>query len=83
MPQAAPEQPLPRTLHGTAVFELFFTVAVNCCVLPANTDTVTGEIVTDTGNTTVTVADADLLVSAFEVAVTVTCGVLGTAAGAV
>ena len=56
---------------------------MNCCVLPANTDTVTGEIVTDTGNTTVTVADADLLVSAFEVAVTVTCGVLGTAAGAV
>ena len=83
MPHADPEQPLPEMLQVTAVFEVFATVAENCWVFPANTETLSGEMVTDTGNETVTVADADFVVSAFEVAVTVTCAGLGTEAGAV
>jgi hypothetical protein len=49
------------------------TVAVNCCVPPAPTDVVVGEMVTEltTGAVTVTVADADFVVSAALVAVTV------------
>ena len=31
VPQAAPLQPLPATLHDIAVFVLPVTVAVNCC----------------------------------------------------
>ena len=62
---------------------MFDTVAVNCFVSPAATDALVGEIATDTGNAIVTTADADFVVSAFEVAVTVTVAGLGTAAGAV
>lgn len=83
VPQAAPEQPLPLTVHVTAVFEVFATDAVNCLVSPAKTDALVGDIVTETGNVTVTVADADFVVSACDVAVTLTVGGLGTAAGAV
>lgn len=83
VPQPAPEQPAPCRLHVTAVFVVLVTVAVNCCVFPATTFAVVGEILTITGRRTVTVADADLVVSATEVAVTVTCGGLGTAPGAV
>ena len=83
MPHALPEQPLPATLQVTAVFEVLITVAVNCCVFPATTSAVVGEILTITGGRTVTMADADLVESATEVAVTVTCAGLGTVPGAV
>jgi hypothetical protein len=82
VPQLVPEQPAPVRLHATAVFVVLVTVAVNCCVFPVTTFAVVGEILTMTGRTIVTVADADLLVSATEIAVTVTCGGLGTAPGA-
>ena len=74
---------MPLTLHATAVFEVPLTVAVNCCVFPASTWAFVGATVTFTPGSNVTVADADFVPSAFEVAVTVTCGALGTAAGAV
>jgi len=48
------------------------TVAVNCCVAPAASDTEPGETDTAiTGALTITVADADLLESATLVVVTV------------
>ena len=62
---------------------MFDTVAVNCLVSPAATVALVGEIATDTGCVMVTVEDADFVVSAFEVAVTVTVAGLGTAEGAV
>jgi hypothetical protein len=83
MPQVAPEQPLPLTLQATAVFVVFVTAAVNCCVFPAITCAAVGEIVIATGWRTVTIADADLVESAIEVAETVTCAGLGTVPGAV
>ena len=83
VPQAAPEQPLPETLHVTVVLLVPVTVAVNGCWAPATTCTDVGEIVTATGGMTVTVALADLVVSATEVAFTVTRGGLGMVAGAV
>lgn len=83
MPQVLPEQPAPLRLHVTAVFVVLTTVAVNCCVFPATTFAVVGEILTITGRRIVTVADADLVLSAIEVATTVTCAGLGTAPGAV
>jgi ribosomal protein S9 len=83
VPQVAPLHPAPLTLQVTAVFLVPVTVAVNCCCSPAKTLAVVGEIVTTTGGMMVTIALADFVVSATEVAVTVTCGGLGTAAGAV
>ena len=59
------------------------TVAVNCCWPPVTTCAVVGETVTTTGGITVTVAVADFVGSATEVAVTKTCGGFGAAAGAV
>src|SRR5436309_12985095 len=61
----------------------FVTVAVNCCVLVTLTLALVGETVTAIGGVTVAVAVADFVVSATEVAVTVTCGGVGTAGGAV
>ncbi len=57
----------------TAVLLLPVTVAVNCWVPLVNIEADTGEIVTATTGAalTVTVADADLVVSAALVAVTV------------
>ena len=55
----------------TAVLLEPLTVAVNCCVPPASSEAEVGEIVTATGALTVTVAEADLLVSAALVEVTV------------
>jgi len=83
VPQAAPEQPAPLRLHVTAVFEVPVTVAVNCCVFPVTTCAAVGEMVTATDGRTVTVADAALVLSATEVAVTMTCAGLGTVLGAV
>jgi hypothetical protein len=82
-PQAAPEQPTPLRLHVTAVFVVPVTVEVNRCVFPATTSAVVGEILTTTGGRMVTVADADLVLSATEVTITVTCAGLGTVPGAV
>lgn len=83
VPQRAPLQPVPDTLQVTPLFGFPFTTAVNCCVCPATTWAVVGEIATTVGGTTVTIADADFDGSAFEVAVTVTCGGLGIVVGAV
>ena len=54
----------------TAVLLLPVTVAVNCCVAPVCSEAEVGLMLTDTA-VTVTVAEADLLVSATLVAVTV------------
>ena len=61
----------------------FVTVAVNCCVAFTLTLALDGETVTPIGGATVTVAAANFVVSATEVAVTVTCAGVGTADGAV
>jgi hypothetical protein len=83
VPQPLPEQPEPLKLHVTTVFVVLVTVAVNSCVFPATTFAVVGEMLTITGRRIVTVADADLVLSAMEVATMVTCAGLGTAPGAV
>jgi len=74
----------PFTCQVTAVLEVFVTVAVNCCVAPVCTVGVSGPIVTTIGGggVTVTVAVSDFVLSATEVAFTVTVP-LGTVAGAV
>ena len=56
--------------HVTAVLLVPVTVAVNCCVPPVKREAEVGLILTETKDT-VTVADADLVVSAALVAVTV------------
>ncbi len=83
VPQVAPLQPAPERLQETAVFVVPVTVAVNCRCAPVTTFAVVGETETATGGATVTVAEADLVTSACEVAVTVTVAGLGTALGAV
>ena len=83
VPHAAPLQPDPATLQFTEVLLLFETVAVNCCWAPVSNWTLVGEIFTAGASTTVTVAVADLLESAAEVAVTETSAGLGTDDGAV
>src|SRR5882672_8368200 len=59
------------------------TDAVNCCVAETLSEALVGEIVTDTGDVTVMVALALLLVSRTDLAVNVTVGLTGTVAGAV
>ena len=83
VPHPDPVQPLPATVHVTAVLVAFATVAVNCCVSPVTNWMVFGEMVTVVGRATVTVAEPDWVGSATEVAVTVTCGGVGALAGAV
>jgi hypothetical protein len=82
-PQAAPAQPAPAILQVTAVFAVPVTVALNCRLAPVSTFAKVGETETAIGDTTVTTAEADLVTSACEVAVTVTVGGFGTLAGAV
>ena len=66
------EETLPRVAdHVTAVLLVPLTVAENCCVPPVWSDADAGEIATATGALTTTVAEADLVVSAMLVAVTV------------
>ena len=55
----------------TAVLLVPVTVAENCCVPPVWSDADVGESEIATGAATVTVAEADLVVSAALVAVTV------------
>ncbi|OLE16984.1 MAG: hypothetical protein AUG83_00900 [Acidobacteria bacterium 13_1_20CM_4_57_11] len=61
----------------------FVTVAVNCCVAFTVTFAVGGETEAAMGGMTVTVAVADFVVSATEIALIVTWAGLGTADGAV
>ena len=66
------EETLPAVADQvTAVLLLPLTVAVNCCVPLVNSEAEAGEIDTATGALTVTVAEADLVVSAALVAFTV------------
>src|SRR3981081_2319380 len=75
----------PFTCQVTAVLEVPVTVAVNCWVFAIGTEADAGatETLTWVGAVTVTVADADLVVSACDTAVTVTAAGLGPAEGAV
>jgi hypothetical protein len=82
VPQADPVQPAPDRLQVTAVLVVPETVAVNCWCAPVTTLAVAGDTETLTGMI-VTVAVADLLESACEVAVTLTVDGLGTVVGAV
>ncbi len=47
------------------------TLAVNCCVPPANSEAETGETATEIGEVTVAEAEADLVLSAALMAVIV------------
>jgi hypothetical protein len=69
--------------HVTAEFAVFCRLAVNCCVWPADSMPVSGLTDTLTGGNSVTVALPDAVVSAWLVAVTVTCCDAATAVGAV
>ena len=62
----------PTTVQFTLPLVVFATVAVNCCVSPAFTLAVAGLTLTVTAGFTVTVAAPETLVSAWDVAVTVT-----------
>jgi hypothetical protein len=77
----------PFTAQVTAVFEVPVTIALNCSVPKFGTFAANGETTTltlTTGiNVTVTVAEADARGSSSETANTVTCGGVGTVAGAV
>jgi len=76
---------MPLTCHVTAVVGDPFKDAVNCWVPKSGTVTALGDTLTEsTGATavTVTVADADFVLSACDVAVTATCAGFGTAVGA-
>ena len=86
VPQAAPVQPAPASAHVTPLFCVsFVTVAVTLCVFVLCTDALVGftETLTGGGAVTVTVAAALLLVSATDLAVSVTTAGDGTLAGAV
>jgi hypothetical protein len=85
-PQVAALQPDPDTVQFTPLFPASFaTVAVNIIVLPMGTVVVFGERVTETPTAAavVIVAAAVFVPSATEIAVSVTTGGVGTAAGAV
>jgi hypothetical protein len=75
----------PAILQVTAVLvSAEVTVGVNCTVPPAGTVALVGEIeIVTVGTVRVTVAEAVFVVSALEVAVTVTAVVLATPVGAV
>ena len=73
------------TCQVTAVLLVFCKVAVNCCVAPVFNVAEVGEMemLITAEVVIVSWADADLVESACEMAVTVTVGGLGTVAGAV
>jgi hypothetical protein len=87
VPHVAALQPDPDNVQFTPLFPASFaTVAVNIIVLPMGTVVVLGERVTETPTAAavmVIVAAAVFVPSATEVAVSVTTGGVGTAAGAV
>ena len=84
VPQAVPEQPLPDSVHMTPLFAVsFFTVAVKFCVEPVETLAVEGDTATlIAAPATVIVAEDDFVLSATEVAVSVTVEGEGAVAGA-
>ncbi len=77
--------PCVRVQVTPALAGSFVTVAVNCCVVFTVTLAVVGATETEIGGggVTVTVAEANLVGSATEVAVTVTMAGVGTVVGAV
>jgi len=83
VPHEAPVQPVPVTLHITLVFVDPVTVAVNCCVSPATTSALVGEIFTAIAGTSVTVAVANSAGATTEATLTVTCAGVGIVVGAV
>jgi hypothetical protein len=83
IPTVALPPAVPLTLQFTAVLEAPVTVAVNVWVIPTVTFMVAGETDTVTGAATVTVAEADFVVSATDVALIVTVAGDGTVDGAV
>jgi formate-dependent phosphoribosylglycinamide formyltransferase (GAR transformylase) len=83
LPQLRPAQAAPVTVQMTVPLALPVTVAVNCLTAPGARITDFGETATVTRAVSVTVAEADLVESACEVAVTVTIEGLGTISGAV
>jgi hypothetical protein len=83
VPQADPVHPDPLTPHSTVLLLLPVTVALNCCSPVGATTALVGEIATTTGAMSVTVAEPDFVLSATEVAFTVTCAGLGMLPGAV
>lgn len=83
VPHAAPLQPALEIVQVTAWLAVPVTVALNCCWAPTVTLAEDGETETATARMIVTLAEADLLASACEVAVTVTVAGFGTDAGAV
>ena len=58
VPVAAVPPVTPFTFQATDWFAEFFTVAVNCSVLPIRTEAEVGEMVTLTGGGDVTITDA-------------------------
>ena len=83
IPTVAFPPAVPLTLQFTPIFDEPVTAAVNICVIPAWTVAVAGVTDTATTGAIVTVADADFVVSAAEVALMVTVAGVGTVAGAV
>jgi hypothetical protein len=85
VPQAVPEQPAPATAQVTALFVLPDTEALNVCCPPTVTWAEVGDTFTDTeaAGVKVTLADADFVESALEVAVTMAEVAEGRADGAV
>jgi len=86
VPQDAPVQPVPDKLQLTPLFaESFCTVALNPVDCDTCTDEEVGFTVTEMGGggaVMVMVAEADLVLSATEVACSVTVAGLGAVAGA-
>ena len=83
VPQADAVQPALAIVQVTAGFAVLPTVAVNVLVALTSRVTVAGESATVIAASTVTAAEADLLGSAWLVAVTVTDAGDGTVEGAV
>ncbi len=85
MPHATPVQPAPERLQVTAwLAAAGLTVAVNCCAPVIWSVAAVGETDTPVGaGMSIIVAEADLLLSAAEVAVSVSVAGVGTFAGAV
>lgn len=83
VPHADPAQPAPAILQLTPKEFDPVTVAVNCCCAPVITCLLVGEIEISMLVSNVTLAEADLVGSAFDVAVTVTMLGIGIEVGAV
>lgn len=84
-PQEPATQPIPLTLHVTAVFEVPVTFAEKCCCPPVASTTSFGETLTETvaGEPILTVALVLTVTSASDIAVTVTVAGEGAVGGAV